>query len=711
MLDKPTRLTIILGLVAVGIFIAECALFHFPFATGLDVLLLVWFTVVIGLIVVLSLKESFSLELSAHGILSLGCALGFGVFPGLLSLRHVFGFDHLESPFPTIIDGVIAALVALLLTTLKRTPRVEYKKLFIATNDLWIFAIGALVLFAAYNLQQFHYSADGSIITRGLFGVDIPFLAGEVHGIRNFGTLRDLHQMGQPWQYHDWTYQLLALLPRDRTLGDLAFAAPLVGYVMLALSIFTLSLRLTGSKHISYVAVALCFLVSGLEGGELSSYALSPSFVFGSMIAINILLVFDLRIKAARKKDVNRKTILMLSGMFAMLLLELSQTKLSTYLIVTGAFLLLGFMGLAFARGKKQVVTEIVLGCMLTLAFVLCQSVGTNKLMPSGDFLVGAPLLGYANHVASLLHIPVSTINPVTRGLALRGQSIFIIPFFVFHFLRFALLDPKILSALIMLGVYRARLWNESHELAWVLVLMIFIGFLLPVLYSPAWYPLALSFYTPMVSVQASLLLVVVGFGMFLQNKVTWSLKICRGLIGLVCLMGVALQGYAIIKEDAAKPLVVSASFVQAMNYLQTHAKDTDIIATHHFDIDSRGDESYYWYSALSGRRVISEGAKYGALLGAVADTNTEKGLHHVFAAEALLQKRRTLLDTIFSSSDSIRVSAAIAESGVAFIVEEKRSDASFSEAHSSLFGLIVFESGSYRIFKPLQAKRIELLD
>ncbi len=294
---KNFQRIVLVGLAAAGTFLAECALFHFPFATGLDVLLLVWFTFVIGVIVMLWLQQSFSLELNAQEILSLSCAMGFGIFPMISALRHFLGFDHLHSPYPAIIEAVIAVLIGILAVNLRRIPREEYKKLFIATNELWIFAIGALLLFAAYNLQQFHYGADGSIVTHGLFGVDIPFLAGEVQGIRDFGSLRDLHQMGQPWQYHDWTYQLLALLSRDRTLGDLAFAAPLVAYTMFAFSIFTFAFRLTSSKLISYLGVALWFLVSGIEGGELSSYALSPSFIFGSMIFLNILLVLDLRFK------------------------------------------------------------------------------------------------------------------------------------------------------------------------------------------------------------------------------------------------------------------------------------------------------------------------------------------------------------------------------------------------------------------------------
>ena len=141
--------------------------------------------------------------------------------------------------------------------------------------------------------------------------------------------------------------------------------------------------------------------------------------------------------------------------------------------------------------------------------------------MPSNDFLIGAPLLGYANHLASMLHIPVSEINPVSHGLFFHWQTILIIPFFIFHFLRFALVDPKVLSAIVIIVVFRKLLWKESHEIVWLLLILIPLGFLFPVLYSPAWYPLALSFYAPLVSVQASLLLSCGRCWDFLQNKTT----------------------------------------------------------------------------------------------------------------------------------------------------------------------------------------------
>ncbi len=686
MLAKPTRLTIFLGLVAAGMFFAESALFHFPFATGIDVISLAALTIVPGMLVMFLLRQFFLIDLTAHEILSLGCAVGFGITPIFLGIMHSVGMVQMGSIQPFLV-GIIVALLVFLIVLRQKFP-FRLGGLLYGFNRLWIFAIGILLLFAVYNLPQFHYGAEGSIITHGLFGVDIPFLAGEVHGIRDFGTLRDLHQMGQPWQYHDWTYQLLALLPRERTLPDLAFAAPLVGYAMLALSIFTLALRLTSNKFIAYIAVGAWFLVSGLQGGELSSYALSPSFVFGSMIFLNVLLALDLLLKT---KERNKQWIFF--AMLLYLLIELSETKLSSYLALCAGMGLLGLI--KFSKDHKIGIT-LLLVSILSFAVVLLQNKGSNPLMPSNDFLIGAPLLGYANHLASMLHIPVPEINPVSHGLFFHWQTLLIIPFFIFHFLRFALVDPKVLSAIVIIVVFRKLLWKESHEIVWLLLILIPLGFLFPVLYSPAWYPLALSFYAPLVSVQASLLLVVVGVGIFLQNKTTKQARMGMGLIGLMCLIGIAFQGHTIAKADATKPSVVSASFVQAMDYLQAHTNDSDIIATRRFDFDTMGDESYYWYSALSGREVISEGAKYGSLLGAVADTDSEKGLHRVQAAKDLLRTRRDLLDTIYTSPDSTHINAALAKSGVSFVVE----DSSMWKIHSKLADHPVFQSGEYWIVR-----------
>jgi len=381
------------------------------------------------------------------------------------------------------------------------------------------------------------------------------------------------------------------------------------------------------------------------------------------MIFLNILIVLDLRMK-----NINRRHQLVFSALLLYFLIELSQTKLSSYLVIVGG---IGLLGLMFIRSERRTGIELVLISLLSFAVVAWQTSRTNPLMPGNDFLIGAPLLGYANHIASMFHVPISGINPVSHGLVFHWQSLFIIPFFVFHFLRLALVDPKILSAIVIIIVLRKSVWQRSREIVLLLLSLIPLGFLLPVLYSPAWYPLALSFYAPLMSVQAAMLLIIVGFGVISQQKITRPGRVGLGLIGAICMIGIALQGHTVMKADASKSSVVPSTFVQAMEYLRAKTNDTDIIATRRFDLDTAGDESYYWYSALSGRGVVSEGAKYGSLLGAVADSNAEKGLHPILRAASLLRIRRKFLDTIFNSRDSEHVNTSLEALGISYVLKD----------------------------------------
>ncbi len=431
----------LLLLTAALLFVAECRIFHYPLATGLDAL-------------------------------------------GLFALILVPSYA---------LVWIGARLAGLPL------------RMACSISDAFVMLNAVLIFFGLYNLQQFHFTPDGGIITRGLFGVDIPWLAGEVHGIRLFGTLRDLHQFACPWQYHDATYRLLALFPRERTLGDLAFAAPLVGYTLLAISVFAFVMRVTAQRAIAWFAVAAWFLVSGWGGLDQSSYALSPSFVFGSVIFLNVLLLLDVRSKHVD----SARTRFVLDVAIALLLILLMETKLTSFLVLTASLALLGVIESLRRHWRNGI--EFFLVAVIPIVIFALQS-RPNSQMPAGDFLIGAPLMGYANHVASLLHVPVSAVSPVTHGLTLEWRSLLIIPYFAFHVGRFVVTDPRILAAIIMLIFVGRKLVTGEHlsrNVAWLLVLILPLGFLLPVLYSPAWYPLALSFYAPLVSTQAAVLIAV----------------------------------------------------------------------------------------------------------------------------------------------------------------------------------------------------------
>jgi hypothetical protein len=83
--------------------------------------------------------------------------------------------------------------------------------------------------------------------------------------------------------------------------------------------------------------------------------------------------------------------------------------------------------------------------------------------------------------------------------------------------------------------------------------------------------------------------------------------------------------------------------------------------------------------------------------LGAVADSDSEKGLHPVLHAELVLKTYRWKLDEIYSSPDSSTVRAWIENARVSFILEDSANKLSIP---SSEIGTEVFNNGQYRILK-----------
>jgi hypothetical protein len=682
--NKDLVLAIALPVVAVLLFSFECFIFGFSGGVVLDaisILLMIAF----GVALLAPYREK--LNVRDNEVVAIGAAIGVTFFVWLdFAFASIFNSDRMP------LVGIISIWVGMGLTMYAKRDKYRYA---IESSSVKTYAqclIGVLILFALYNLLQFHFGANRSIITRNLFGVDLPFLAGDIHGIRNFGSLRDLHQLAQPWHYHDAIYQLLSLLPQSRVLEDVAFAAPVIGYSLLAFAVFTLVNRFTASRYVAWISVVCWFFVNGLATGEMGSYALSPSFVFGSLIFVAILLVLDIRLK-----EVRRKQQIILSIILLYLLVELSQTKLSQFLVLDIG---LSMVALWSLRKQRRLALELILLAALPLALVLFQSAGPNPLMPGDDFLIGAPLLGYANHLASALHTSVAAVNPVSHGLHLKPQGLLIIPFFVFHFLRLVVMEPKILAAIIVLFALRSFYVKSelvSTPLSRLLVILIPLGFFLPVLYSPAWYPLALSFYAPLVSVQAAMLVVAMAWPQ-LANSPKRNQKAALGIAAIVLLFGFALGARTILKEDSSKPQVVSASLVSVMSYLTDRSNRTDILLSRRYNLDS-ADESFYWYSALSGRTVVSEGAKYGSLLGAVADTDSEKGLHPVLAAQKLLASRRALIDTVFLSTDSSQVRRALAQTKAAYVLEDT-AKGQYLASNPQFYADKVHSEGSYTLWK-----------
>jgi hypothetical protein len=151
------------------------------------------------------------------------------------------------------------------------------------------------------------------------------------------------------------------------------------------------------------------------------------------------------------------------------------------------------------------------------------------------------------------------------------------------------------------------------------------------------------------------------------------------------------------------KPFVVSSELRSVLVAL-SDVPDHSTLATRRFDLDptdTKNDESFYWYAALSGHPVISEGAKYGSLLAAVADVDTAKGLHPVREALDTLRAIRSDLATIYYSGDTTVVFNDLRRHHVRFVLERLGPGTPDERLHVDLsgIGLVAYHSGNTRIW------------
>jgi hypothetical protein len=674
------RTAISLVLLALLIILGR-VVYHYDIGVWIELLMLAVTTVAgMGALSLVAGKSRLTRFSHAESI-ALSAALGFIIAALVQWVALSVG---LRNPIPLLI------VAALAIVTLASTRAFSWAAVRIATlGKLLPFFMLVVLLF---NLHGFQYGADGSIVTRGLFGQDLPFLAGEIDGLRYLPHLGDLHQSAQSWSYHDATYRVLAMSDPSDTLDLLAWAFPLFGYTVLAFGVYALADRWLRNRFAAALAVIIWFFSASFWGSELTSYALSPSFIVGSALLLALLV--------ALHEYLDRRESRM-AALVLLLLIALARFKLSTFLVVGPA---LGILALLMLKRERN--AALVLGASAFVALVQLFLFGTptDALMPAGDFLIGAPLLGYANHVAAILHQPLSRVNPVTHG-GLELRSLLLVPYAIFHVLRLIILDPRVLVAVIAsIIIVRRDRSAICSRIALLLLIAIPIGFLLPVLYSPAWYPLALSFYAPLVSAQAAVLLIAFAIDRATRGEFR---KVWPGLaLALVCLISLAF-GFRSASRSISEPaFVISGDLRRALTDLKLRdTEDHALMASRRFDLeptDTANDESFYWYAALSGHPVISEGAKYGSLLAAVADVDRDKGLHPVPAARELLARRRSELVKIYYSGDSEVVLGQLRRLGVGYILERTALGTPDERLHIDLsnIGVIAQQAGNTRIWR-----------
>ena len=105
--------------------------------------------------------------------------------------------------------------------------------------------------------------------------------------------------------------------------------------------------------------------------------------------------------------------------LLGMLLLILLKTKLPIYLMIGGS---LGILGLLYLRRDRKIAVDLLLPCIVSLPFLFLFSSASNPFQPAGDFVIGAPLMGYANQLASVLNVSPADFDPIDTGRVSKSK-------------------------------------------------------------------------------------------------------------------------------------------------------------------------------------------------------------------------------------------------------------------------------------------------
>lgn len=642
-----------------------------PVTVFWEVALLLWFSTLPGMLVLSRVR----LDLSLVERFALGTALGFGITPLCFMLLRTFDAWGYTSLVISIANVLTLSYLFLRGTWKERgmpqqiatspsrriiaDPALEAPR-----NDSRLIGLlcgvsVALVLF--YNFSGFHYTADGSLQMRGLFAIDVPFLIGIMPSFDLTGRLSDMHQNGLTYAYHDLTYILIATAKQvagAEYFSLIAYSFPILGMSLASIALYVFVRSFFESARAFDIMIA-ALLLSSIWGDHILTGALSPSWLAGIVVLIAILIVLRKNIGPIRPMRPIGPISLLLA-----LLLILLKTKLPIYLLIGGS---IGLLGLTYLKSDRKTAAFLLIPAIASLPFVLLFS-EANPYQPAGDFVIGAPLMGYANALASVLHVHPATVDPIIRHFDFELEDLLIPIYTTIHLLRMIALDARLLLFIAAIIFLRKHV---GHEYRWLVTLGGFatlLGVLLPVLYSPAWYPLAISFYTPELAGFVGSIIAM------LLIKMHWKqLSRVAVMITTLCIFYGALSNSRhIVAQLTAQEYTLSGAEVRSLEWIRHNTEADATIASTRYDLDltdSTNDESFYLYGALSQRKTVSAGAKYGGLLAAVADYDSIKGLHPVEAATTALTQRRMDIFTMYRSLNERLIAEKMNAYGVDYVL------------------------------------------
>ncbi len=478
--------------------------------------------------------------------------------------------------------------------------------------------------------------------------VDLSYFQTVLTSISNYGSSRDLAQLGYHFNYPDLGYQVFSLLHRlsgAEAFDILFFFAPFKDFLLLSLGLYCLIENKVEKKWLAVIAAIGFFIFNSRSLLELNVPITNPAYREGLYILFFLLWAYQLI-------EPTRRWMLVAIAMVGLVLV-----KPAIWLVAAPALLAAQLVTSINHKSYRDLLLLVGSLALAGLIFILLFSPSQSGLAMGHYTIIFGEGLGntinafsrFSDSFISWKEIVIRPLSDLSLGAILLALLLFI-PFVLLQLQH----SGRLLA--LVLGLHGgAKLGLLGSHLLWLILvcfgILAFVGME---------YTSFLHVYlTPLMLTAATILLAMT----YREGRS----KLLLGAQVLLLMVDLGFAGWGYHNERSKMAVVeIPSRLIDDMRSIRELTDTSSVLAVYESGLFQPSDERSYLASAFTERKILSEGAIYGSLI--MGYHENVKGEQRSVVSDTLMT-RRAARDSIYFSSDAAIARSAGVRYGVSHIV------------------------------------------
>lgn len=544
----------------------------------------------------------------------------------------------------SLISGLIlpiAAIAVWIRRDVEKSSNEEFSRAHQAIICATVLAFLSLFLYGqAYDTGSFFHLSYNPM-------VDLSYFQTVLTSISNYGSSRDLAQLGYHFNYPDLGYQVFSFIHRlsgAEAFDTLFFFAPFKDFLLLSLGVYCLIEDRVEKKWLAVVAAIGFYIFNSRSLLELNVPITNPAYRQGLYVLFFMLWAYG-------RGQAKEKWPLFVIGMIGLVLV-----KPAIWLVAAPALL----MAQIIASFRSKSLSDLLL---LIFSFAIAGSLFLVLFSPSQSGLASGHYTiifgeGLRKTIDALAKISGS-INAlkeiVVRPLTDLSLSAVLIALLLF--IPYVLQQLQHSGRLIALaiGLRGSKLGMLGSQLLWLVLICFAILAFVGMEYTSFLH----VYLTPLLLTATTILLAI-------SYRNGRSRLLLASQVLLLC-ADLAFAGWGYHNERSRRASAeVPSALVRELRQVSALTDTASVLAVYETGLFQPHDERSYLASAFTERKVLSEGAIYGSLIMGYHENlrDTKRS-----AIRDTLLTRRAARDSIYLSLDTLMVRSAAMKYGVSHIL------------------------------------------